>query len=305
MPIPSSQPAAPAAPMPDGRPRVRLLHHMARSGGTLISKCLGCMDGVVLLSEIHPRGTSFFNPLQQAQAWFGLFPEDEFRELAGRGRIDFADAIGSIADKVEERGAALVIRDWSHLDFTGVPFIRKPDYRLLLAEVLSSRFALAQLCTVRHPIDQWLSLSRLQIMRGHLFLEPFLAGYRRFAEVAAGIGFVRYEDVVAAPDLVLADLCLRLHLPFDPTFQERWSTYAKITGDVGGSRGGREIKPVARRPVAGELLAAFASNADYRAALDLLGYDHPDAGGTLGEAAPQALSGSATVAGASASTAGR
>ena len=33
------------------RPTLRLVHHMARSGGTLISKCLGCMTGVLLLSE--------------------------------------------------------------------------------------------------------------------------------------------------------------------------------------------------------------------------------------------------------------
>jgi hypothetical protein len=32
---------------------------------------------------------------------------------------------------------------------------------------------------------------------------------------------------------------------------------------------------VARRPVAKELLAAFARNSDYRRSLNLLGYEHP------------------------------
>jgi len=36
------------------KPRIRLLHQLGRSGGTLISRCLGSMQGVVLLSEIHP-----------------------------------------------------------------------------------------------------------------------------------------------------------------------------------------------------------------------------------------------------------
>ncbi len=57
----------PAAARAAGRsaapPVVRLVHHLARSGGTLISRCLGCMSGVLLLSEIHPLGTRHFNPL--------------------------------------------------------------------------------------------------------------------------------------------------------------------------------------------------------------------------------------------------
>jgi len=40
------QPRAPAGRA--ARATLRLIHHMARSGGTLISKCLGCMSGVVL-----------------------------------------------------------------------------------------------------------------------------------------------------------------------------------------------------------------------------------------------------------------
>ena len=39
------------------KPGIRILHHMARSGGTIISRCLGCMKDVILLSEIHPLGS--------------------------------------------------------------------------------------------------------------------------------------------------------------------------------------------------------------------------------------------------------
>ena len=35
---------------------IRLIHNLQRSGGTIISKCLGAQDDVVLLSEIHPIG---------------------------------------------------------------------------------------------------------------------------------------------------------------------------------------------------------------------------------------------------------
>ncbi|MDX1541222.1 MAG: hypothetical protein R3349_07430 [Geminicoccaceae bacterium] len=275
MPVVEQRPGG-SADAPAVRPKVRLLHHMARSGGTLISKCLACMDGILLLSEIHPRGTRWFNPLIQAQRWYQLFTAEQLQAFERQGRIDFADGIARIAERASERGRALVLRDWSHLDFTGVPFIQRPAYRLLLADALGARFDLVQTCTVRHPIDQWLSLSRLEILQGKLFLEPFLLGHRRFAELAVEIGFARYEDFTARPDAVLGDLCRKLELGFDPGYASRWPTFDKITGDVGGSRGGGEIRVVARRPVAPELLLAFARNADYQRSLELLGYDHPE-----------------------------
>jgi hypothetical protein len=257
------------------RATLRLVHHMARSGGTLISKCLGCMSGVVLLSEIHPLGTNQFNPLVQAQRWYGLLSSQDLHELKTRGRISFGDAIELIRRRADDCGQRLVIRDWSHLDFTGVPFIAKPAHRLLTAEALAARFELLQICTVRHPLDQWLSLSQLAVVHGRLTLEGFLLGYRRFAEVASGIGFHRYEDFTTDPERVARSLCSTLQLRYDRGFKERWRDYTFVTGDVGGSRAGGEIRPVPRRPAAPELLAALAANQDYRASLDLLGYDHP------------------------------
>ena len=35
---------------------LRLVHNLPKTGGTIISKCLGAQKNVVLLSEIHPRG---------------------------------------------------------------------------------------------------------------------------------------------------------------------------------------------------------------------------------------------------------
>ena len=107
-------------------------------------------------------------------------------------------------------------------------------------------------------------------------LESYLAGYRRFAEVAQAIGFYRYEDLTRDPNSVMKALCGDLELRFDRTFAARWRDYTFVTGDVAGSRGGNEIRPVPRRPVAGELLSALAANHDYRASLELLSYQHPE-----------------------------
>jgi hypothetical protein len=233
------------------------------------------MSGVLLLSEIHPLGTAQFNPLVQAQRWYGLLSSQDLAELRARRRIGFVEAIELIHQRVVDAGQRLVIRDWSHLDFTGVPVVANPAYRLLTADALAGRFDLRQICTVRHPLDQWLSLRGLAVVQGKLTLESYLAGYRRFAEQAREIGFLRYEDFVAAPDTVMKELCRRLDLRFDRHFAERWSSYAFVTGDVSGSRNGFEIRPVPRRPVEPELLDALHTNPDYLASLELLGYTHP------------------------------
>jgi hypothetical protein len=276
MPATVPRPAAPVAAAGRAtRPSLRLIHHMARSGGTLISKCLGCMGGVVLLSEIHPLGTKQFNPLIQAQRWYGLLSTQDLVELKARGRVAFVEAIELIRRRAEDCSQRLVIRDWSHLDFTGVPFVARPAHRLLTAEALASRYELRQVCTVRHPLDQWLSLSQLAVMQGRIDLATFLAGYRRFAEVATTIGFERYEDFTADPKAVMKALCASLQLKLDRGFSERWREYTFVTGDISGSRGGGQIRPVPRRPAAPELLQAIAANADYQASLALLGYEHP------------------------------
>ncbi|WP_112478442.1 hypothetical protein [Vibrio variabilis] len=36
------------------KPTIRVIHHLACSGGTLVSKCISAMPNVYLLSEIHP-----------------------------------------------------------------------------------------------------------------------------------------------------------------------------------------------------------------------------------------------------------
>ena len=63
MPALTPRPAASAVPGRATRPTLRLLHHMARSGGTLISKCLGCMSGVRAAERDPPAR---HQPLQSA-----------------------------------------------------------------------------------------------------------------------------------------------------------------------------------------------------------------------------------------------
>jgi protein O-GlcNAc transferase len=244
---------------------------MARTGGTVICRCLGAMDSVALLSEIHPLGTRWFDPLRQAKRWFGLITHEELQRFRSADGLDFRGALEFLAERCEERGRHLVIRDWSHLDFTGTPYVTEPSYRFLTAERLTRNGEIYRAITVRHPWDQLISLLRLKSMQGRLELPKVLYGFRRFAELAAEHGFVRYEDFTDAPSEQLKELCRQLRIPFDPGYQTKWAEYRKITGDA--------IKPrreaIVQRPravVDEDLLRQVESNADYQAVLQLLGY---------------------------------
>jgi hypothetical protein len=274
-------PSEPAAQ----RPRIRILHQLARSGGTVICRCLASMESVVLLSEIHPLGTRMFNPLQQANEWYGLLrPADRAR--VGTGNLTFPDAIRLIAERCAEQDRILVLRDWNHLDFIGLPFVQ-PLYRPQLAETLRGEFELLRFATVRHPLDQWLSLVNHPLFAERLAIGKYLRGVRRFAEMVAGLeaqaetegarqpgaAMLHYEDFTANSDAALMQLCNALHIPFDPGYRQRWASYRNITGDVlpGRSEAG-EITRLPRQESTADLRREFGGRADYQRILNLMNY---------------------------------
>ena len=150
--------------MSENKPQLRLIHNMARSGSTLMCKCLGSMQRITLLSEIHPAATQMFNPLNQAHVWFHLLSKKDVASLQQGKSLGFVDAIRLIERRARQKKKHLVIRDWAHLDFTGLPFVESPSFNLGLADALSNDFRLIKLFMVRHPVDHWLSLSRLPLL---------------------------------------------------------------------------------------------------------------------------------------------
>ena len=250
---------------------VRILHQTARSGGTIICRCLASMADVVLLSEIHPLGTRMFNPLQQAQEWYGLLQASDIA-AAQNGELDFAAAIELIAERCQASGRILVLRDWNHLDYIGIPFVNA-EYRPKLAETLQTRMNLLRHATVRHPLDQWLSLVKNPLFAKQLSKSKYLKGTRRFAEMAASAGFTRYEDFTAGSDSALERICHALDVPFDGSYREKWSNYTNITGDVlPGRAGATDIAHLPRQNIDALVLQEFENRQDYQSSLEILGY---------------------------------
>ncbi len=270
------------------KPLVRVLQHLARTGGTLIAKCLACMDGTCLFSETHPSGflpeqLDFFDIMVQAQRWHGLLSEDELQDwladtwpLADRPNVPESDprflcALAHLQERCAKQGQRLLLRDWSHVDYTARPFAFAPVFRPRLVEMLEADYRVLRTATVRHPVRSYVSLlAFMPELKGVLSPAEYSEGCLHFAEHARKIGFIRYEDFLQDPDKSLRTLCERLELVFDPNYTQRWSEYGKITGDQSKAT---EIRPQPPRPVAKDLLRAFDACEAYHSTLELLGYE--------------------------------
>lgn len=266
-------------PSPDTKPRIRLLHQLARSGGTLISRCLGSMEKVCLLSEIHPDGYFIPQakihsgcPMKQAIVWHGLIDEKDLI-IFRQHKPSFQQLMWLIEKRASERNMTLLIRDWSHMDWIGEPFY-KPKYGSKLADCFKE-YEVLRHCTVRHPIDQYLSLINLQIIfNSDLTIDSYLKGMLEFSKLCQQVGFSRYEDLTHDPDPHLKTICEALQIDFDPSYIDKWSSLEHITGDIGISRGGREaIRPLKRRAAPEDLINQFRSRESYAEIKDRLGYE--------------------------------
>ncbi|WP_139312763.1 hypothetical protein [Acuticoccus yangtzensis] len=268
-PLPLVRPAARGE-----RPVIGIVSHLASSGGTAISKCIGTMGGVTLLSEIHPHASvalGAFNPLYQYQRWFGLSDalKTDLRHIAESGTAEVVDIIDALARDAGRRGTRLVLRDWAYVDYLGGGGL-PPSYRPSLVDLLAPRFETTLLITTRHPLDVWLSMLSSRFAKPEM-LAPVMKGFARFAEYAAANGFMTYEAFTEAPEAWLRAATTTLGVPFDPEWSATWADYRKITGDSG--RRSADIAPRPRRPVSDEMMHSLTTNPDYRRTCALLGYD--------------------------------
>ncbi len=265
--------------MESRKPKIRILRHLARTGGTLITKCLGSMDKVVMLSEVHPANLAMSNLMTQAVDWFGLVDKKQvsrWRRLGGvSGGPTMLQFISMCETRASGRGDWLVLRDWSHLDYYGLPYA-KAGMGTGLRDSLGEAYEFVEACTVRHPVDQYCSLSKVAVI-GEIDWDLFLDGNLAFAKYASACGYVRYEDLTRDPDGELEKLCAMLEIGFDPGYAQRWGDYEHVTGDTarGGSEGTRksEIRPLTQKGVDESLMERFGSDERYHETCSLLGYD--------------------------------
>ena len=220
--------------------KIRLIHNLPRSGGTIMSKCLGAQKDVVLLSEIHPNGVEILkrmnkecdlgDPIFQAQEWNDLFEKEEYEKIKNFN-YDFEEKIQLIVEKVEKKNKKLIIRDWSFVDYFGIPFIQ-PTYKNSIIESLNKKFDILNFYILRHPLELYISCFKsLSFFKDNYKFDFFIKGYENFFSDTLKDKIFTYEDFNNNPQDNLKKMCKILKINFDDDFIENLKKI-KLTGDV-------------------------------------------------------------------------
>ena len=227
------------------KPTLRIIHHFACSGGTLISKCLAAQPNVFLLSELHPTTRLGLNINKAAytptdittQAVYGRVPN-----VDGLAEKLFVSGIIETEKHIRERGGYLIIRAHTHADYCTDKPMPEID---TLTRLLEPHFNIKHLVTVRNPIDSFMSLRS----NGWVHFKPdsfdeYCGRLLKFLEPFDKENIVKYEDFVEQPEKHLREIAEILGLDqvngnFDCI------DIFKVSG--GSGRGGIKIEARPRR----------------------------------------------------------
>lgn len=254
------------------------IHHFACTGGTLIGRCLTVMPNVCVLSEMDPLSTYTLD-----RRYPSFAPTDLIRHLRYSLReIDepviadvYLAALEAAKRGLDRVGLRLVIRDHTHSHYcVGADYRGRRTHRSLL----SDRFALRSIVTVRDPLESFVSLGKLNAISFEpRTFDEYCRRYTAFLDDHADLPLYRYEDFVADPDAVVPAMVRDLGLAYRPGFEALIGPVA-MTGDS-GRRGGR-IEPRPPKPRSPALEAEAEASLAYQTLRQRLGYsvqgaEHP------------------------------
>ena len=219
------------------KPVIRVIHHLACSGGTLFSKCLAAMPNVYLLSEVHPYTELALNRDRPSYAPTDIVSLTKYANIPEQDTLAgklFKQAIAEVYQHVERVGGILVLRDHTHADFNTDSEIPKQSK---LVSLLKDDYDIKSVLTVREPIDSYASL----VKNGWVHFSPktFDEYCRRLLlllEQFTAEQVISYESFLKSPQEQMLTITNMLALPFDEAFENIFSIF-KVTGDSGRSSG--------------------------------------------------------------------
>lgn len=247
---------------------VRVVVTWSRSGGTMLTRCLGALPDTVVLSEVSPfRGDHSGvagpqTPRKQAKEWYGIDVSSD----------EFAESIGQIDQVCKDKGLHLVVGLWCVGEFANSRQLGTcPPNRLVGYELLRNNYPdLRAIGWIRDPIDIWVS-------QGANAAEYFFSNYLRYLThvCESGIPLVKYEDFCAEPDQTFMYVCDCLGLVYSDSFK-RFGENQNVLGDklVTSSRGFSldRIACLARRQIPTMKIRQLHACGAMRSANEMVGY---------------------------------
>jgi hypothetical protein len=256
---------------------VRLVHHFACTGGSLICKCLAAMPSAQVLSEVDPLSPLGHDPekLRFAPTDMVTLMRQSTRGTSAELSVAmFLRGLAAIHAEATLMGQRLVLRDHAHSHFcVGTAIPDRPSLR----EIVASALPVLSVVTVRHPVDSFLSLTANRWLHFQpATFDEYCGRYLAFLRAYEGVPRVRYEDFVAQPRETMRALCALLRLPYLDQFVELFTAF-RMTGDSG--RGGNVIESKPRRALEESQAREWRASSRFRELAAELRYDALEGGG--------------------------
>lgn len=205
--------------------KIVVVINFSRSGGTLLTRILGMLPGVVVCSEINPRFGC--NPENQAVApevalkeqmlkWHGISLHSE----------GFLETLRELGEECDRYGKQVIVRDWTVLDFRKNKLNGwKPSYQFSIIEQLGKVADLVVFAFTRDAIDVYLSSGGA--------LDDFATDYLIYVKqlTKLSLPIIKYEDFVMHPAETVKKICGISGLRYSEDYKMYYTNF-KCTGDT-------------------------------------------------------------------------
>ena len=233
----------------------------ARSGGTILNKCLACLPNVVMLSEVNALGggwgkegkDSSTTPYQQMQEWYGA--------NHGMEGLDFSEQLDLVENDCWLQDNHFIVRDWTTVDFTKHRYNNNnPSFKLNTYNTMLDLFGenLKTFAFVRDSIDVWISRGCPDIDEFYFSYNSYL-NYLLLLQKEDKIQIFKYEEFCGTPKTILTEITNYLGINCEPyiinkVVDEDWMYYTKVNGDTQNSYPATDyrskcISPLSRKPI--------------------------------------------------------
>lgn len=261
---------------------IRILHHWACSGGTIISRSIANQSNVVLLSEVHPLAYLRLKEPDTSYAPTDIIQQLSLQQNGRDPSLCIAAWQGSILNlnaTLTKQNRPLVLRSHSHIDFFSGGLASKVP---MVSRSLKGHAPLLELLSVRHPLDSWLSLLQKDWNK-HFHTKELEIFCKRALNMLKGceeMSWIRYEEFTLKPDKLLREINGFLQLRGESGHTQNLKNI-KLSGDSGRSSDVIGMRP--RQPIPSKELREIdqalntGSKSNYVRLCHQLGYEpEPD-----------------------------
>jgi hypothetical protein len=201
----------------------------ARSGGTLLNRCLASIPGNFVLSEVNPHA-SVISIEVQARDWLKLVSQENYSEFCS---YNYIDKILYLAKKIQQNNSFLIIRDWVALNFLpgAVPIY---DPSMILESTLyfeRNGIEIIPIAFVRRSAEVYESITRTFGQFKKLSVQEFGSFYLAYAKAVCKYPVFSYENFCHNPESELKRICSTLQINYDNNFIDNFYKFNHCTGD--------------------------------------------------------------------------